>query len=95
MALIAKQTKTERDTLSLRLDRDVNLTLKQYSEFVSSSQDYVINQALRYFFKRDKEFAAWQVSQPEAGASAEGATPPGAPDGRAPRGTKQRAAETA
>lgn len=94
MALIAKQTKTERDTLSLRLDRNVNLTLKQYSEFISSSQDYVINQALQYFFRRDKEFAVWQASRPEAATTAADVEPQVA-QRREPKGTRQRAAETA
>ena len=89
MALIAKQIKTKRDTLSLRLDRDVHLTLKQRSEFLGSSQDHVIRETLRYFFRRDKEFAAWQAGRTETAAQPEPASE------RTPKPAKGRAAETA
>jgi predicted transcriptional regulator len=48
-----------RDTLSLRLDRAVYERLQQYAEFIGSPKDYVIAQALRQLFKKDREFVAW------------------------------------
>ena len=33
--------------------------LKRYAEFLDSTQEYVVVQALRLAFRRDKEFHAW------------------------------------
>ncbi len=60
MPLIPSQPQTERkETLSLRLEREVHDRLKLYAEFIDSSKDYVIGQALVRLFRKDKEFAAW------------------------------------
>src|SRR5579871_636510 len=54
-----QQTLEQKDTLSLRLEREIHERLRQYAEFIQSPKDYVIGQALRRLFRKDKEFAAW------------------------------------
>ena len=64
-ALIAAQPPAaEKDILSLRLDRALHHKLKAYAEFIASSKDYVISQALRHVFRHDKDFAAWLAARP-------------------------------
>ena len=65
MPIIPAQPHVEqKDTLSLRLDHEVHERLKQYAEFIQSPKDYVIGQALRRLFRKDKDFATWVESQP-------------------------------
>jgi len=59
MPLIPAQLIVEKETLSLRLDRDVHERLKQYAAFIQSPKDYVIGQALRRLFDKDHEFTEW------------------------------------
>jgi predicted transcriptional regulator len=63
MPIIPAQPQVEpKDTLSLRLDRVLHDRLKQYCQFIESPKDYVISQALRQLFRKDREFAAWSAS---------------------------------
>jgi hypothetical protein len=65
MPIIPAQPQVEqKDTLSLRLDHAVHERLKQYAAFIQSPKDYVIGQALRQLFRKDKDFAAWLDSLP-------------------------------
>jgi hypothetical protein len=57
--VIPKQLKKERDQITIKLDRDVLLSLEQYCKFLDSSRDYVINQCLTFIFRKDREFADW------------------------------------
>ncbi len=67
MSIIPAQPQVEpKDTLSLRLDRVLHERLKQYCEFIQSPKDYVIGQALRQLFRKDREFAAWSDSAAKA-----------------------------
>lgn len=65
MPIIPAQPQVEpKDTLSLRLDRVLHERLKQYCEFIQSPKDYVIGQALRRLFRKDKDFTVWVESRP-------------------------------
>ena len=56
-AINPTQTRVEQKvTLPLQLDHGVHV--KQYAEFFQSPKNYVIGQALRRLFRNDKEFAA-------------------------------------
>jgi hypothetical protein len=55
----AQPTIVPRETLSVRIDRVIHERLKLYAEFIQSSKEYVISQALRQLFRKDREFAAW------------------------------------
>ena len=65
MPIIPAQPHVEhKDTLSLRLEHEVHERLKQYAEFIQSPKDYVIGQALRRLFRKDKDFTVWVESRP-------------------------------
>lgn len=57
--VIPKQTKKERDQITIRLDRDVLQNLEHYCRYLESGRDYVINQCLAFIFRKDKQFAMW------------------------------------
>src|SRR5712691_539477 len=59
MALINKKHVTERETASYKLDRATVELVRLYSEFIGSPQEHVVNQALLYLFKKDKDFNEW------------------------------------
>src|SRR5262245_2128874 len=60
MALIAREPPVEKkEQLNVRIDPTVGELLRSYCEFIASGQHYVVEQALRYTFDRDKEFQAW------------------------------------
>ena len=63
--IVAQPPAPEKDTLSLRLDQELHHQLKAYAEFIASSKDYVISQALHRVFRHDKDFAAWLAAQPD------------------------------
>jgi hypothetical protein len=44
-------------------DHEVHERLKQHATFIQSPKDYVIGQALRRLFRKDKDFAAGVESQ--------------------------------
>jgi hypothetical protein len=59
VALITKEPPVEKkDQLNIRID-PVGDLLRSYCELIDSGQHYVVEQALRYTFGRDKEFQAW------------------------------------
>jgi len=59
MALIAKELKIERETVPLRLPKELAVKIGLYAQFIESSRDYVVTQVLQYVIDRDREFAAW------------------------------------
>jgi hypothetical protein len=70
MPIIPSQPQLEhKDTLSLRLDHAVHERLKQYADFIQSPKDYIIGQALRRLFRKDKEFTAWIEARESSGQS--------------------------
>lgn len=74
MSLIAPQPKArEKEQLTVRLERPTYELLKRYCEFIESTQDYVLNQALVLTFQRDKAFNEWLVAHPN-GADVTGLT---------------------
>jgi len=60
---IPKQTRKERDQITIRLDRDVLQTLEHYCRYLDSGRDYVINQCLTFIFRKDKAFTMWLAQQ--------------------------------
>jgi len=53
----------DRDTIAVRLDRDLKESLRLYAEFLGSTRDYVIGSAWRRVVDRDKEFLAWREAR--------------------------------
>jgi hypothetical protein len=63
MALINKKAVTERETASYKLDRATVELVRLYSEFIGSPQEHVVNEALRYIFRKDGDFKEWLERQ--------------------------------
>jgi predicted transcriptional regulator len=81
MSLIQPQTKAPaKEQFTIRLEKDVAQTLRKYCEFIDSTQDYVLNQALRLTFEKDKAFQAWLAEHPAIA---------GQPDGESQEGPKR------
>src|SRR5437016_4362731 len=79
MALLTKKVITDRETASYKLDRATVELIRLYSEFIGSPQEHVVNEALGYIFRKDKEFKTWLNSSGKAEllTAAEHVTPRG------------------
>ncbi len=64
MALIDKEViPPKKEHLTARIDPDLLQTLNHYCRFIQSSQNYVIEQSLRYMFAKDRDFQLWMNTQ--------------------------------
>ena len=59
MALIEKKLVTERETASYKLDKKTIELVRYYSEFIGSPQEHVVNEALLFIFRKDKDIKEW------------------------------------
>lgn len=59
MALIDKKHVTARETASYKLDCSTIALVRSYSEFIGSPQEHVVNEALLFVFRKDKDFNEW------------------------------------
>jgi hypothetical protein len=59
MPLIPSQTRKSREPVTVKLEKPVIDQLKLYAEFIDSTQEHVVNEALALTFKKDKEFQQW------------------------------------
>ncbi|HEV2314510.1 MAG TPA: hypothetical protein VGR94_04325 [Candidatus Acidoferrales bacterium] len=61
MAIIKAPPKQPKSvTIQARVEESIKLQLDRYSEFIGSTPSYVITEALKDLFRRDKEFKSWQ-----------------------------------
>src|SRR5947209_4468491 len=69
----------DRDTLALRIDRDLHAQLRDYAEFLHTTKEYIVSSALKRVFRYDKEFLAWQQARhaSETQSTSAGAGRPG------------------
>ena len=51
------------ETLQIRVEEEIKRKLHKYAEFISSSESYVVSEALKLLFRKDTEFKDW-VEQP-------------------------------
>ena len=63
MPLIQSQQKKSREAVTVKLDKPIIDQLKLYSEFIDSTQEHVVNEALALTFKKDKEFQDWMLDK--------------------------------
>jgi predicted transcriptional regulator len=56
-----KQPKTV--TIQARVEESVKTQLDRYAEFIDSSTSYVISEALKFLYRRDKQFQSWLAGQ--------------------------------
>jgi hypothetical protein len=59
VSLIQSQVKRLREAVTVKLDKPIIDQLKLYAEFIDSTQEHVVNEALSLTFRRDKEFQEW------------------------------------
>ncbi len=50
-------------TIQARVEESVKTQLDQYAKFIESTPSYVITEALKVLFKRDKDFKHWLAQQ--------------------------------
>lgn len=60
-SLIAKQPKDTKKQTTVSLSGDVISELELYCQFIDSARDWVINEALKSIFRRDKAFLEWKT----------------------------------
>ena len=90
MSLIAKKFVAEREAVSFKLDRSTVELVKSYSEFIGSPQEHVVNHALLYVFRKDKEFNAWLTANNKSEILRKAKGPSQAiPSARAPLGAHE------
>ena len=70
-SLIAKQPKDSRKQTTISLSTSVLSDLELYCKFIDSARDWVINEALKNLFRRDKAFLEWREHS-EASAAENG-----------------------
>lgn len=61
MPLIQSQLRKNREAVTVKLDTAVVEQLRAYAEFIDSTQEHVVNEALALTFRKDKEFQIWLV----------------------------------
>jgi hypothetical protein len=62
-SLIAKQPKDTRKQTTVSLSGSVLRDLELYCRFIDSARDWVINEALKSIFQRDRAFIEWRKRQ--------------------------------
>jgi hypothetical protein len=60
-SVIAKQPKDTKKQTTVSLSGSVLADLELYCQFIDSARDWVINEALKAVFRRDKAFIVWKV----------------------------------
>ena len=65
MSLIAKPKNNTQKPVRAKLDEEVFQELQNYQRFLEADQNHVINEALAFVFKRDKDFQTWKKKNAE------------------------------
>lgn len=91
MPLIAREVKTSRVNLQVRIADVVVADLEMYCRFLESRKEYVVENLLTFAFKKDREFQDWLAVNQHDGAAPRSSADPGA-DGAAPAATATTAA---
>jgi hypothetical protein len=55
------------ETLQIRVEEQIKAKLHKYAEFIDSSESYVVSEALKLLFRRDREFRTWLEGQHQNG----------------------------
>ncbi len=63
MPLIQAQEKKVREAVTVKLEKSTVEQLRLYAEFIDSTQEHVVNEALSFTFRKDKEFQDWLESR--------------------------------
>ena len=92
-SLIARQPKDTRKQTTVSLSGTVLADLELYCQFIDSARDWIINEALKAIFRRDKAFLKWkergqggeppktaEPPEPQSGPAQLSVAPTGRPD---------------
>jgi len=64
MAVLKAPARRPKTTVvQLRLDEEAKMKLAKYAEFLDCSPSYVVTEALKLVYNKDKEFQSWLVGQ--------------------------------
>lgn len=55
------------ETLQIRVEEEIKAKVHKYAEFISSSESYVVSEALKLLFRKDDEFKTWLDQHSENG----------------------------
>lgn len=90
-ALIAKQPKETRKQTTMSLSTAVLSDLELYCQFIDSARDWVLNEALKDLFRRDKAFTEWrEQNHPRAASDANAIASPTPAPSRLPLETETK-----
>ena len=78
-SVIAKQPKDTKKQTTVSLSGSVLADLELYCQFIDSARDWVINEALKAVFRRDKAFIQWKERTAHTGALKPGEPGPTGP----------------
>jgi predicted transcriptional regulator len=53
------QRPSKNETLQVRVEEEIKSKVHRYAEFISSSESYVVSEALKLLFRKDDEFKEW------------------------------------
>lgn len=70
MPLIQSQVRKNREAVTVKLEKTIITQLKAYAEFIDSTQEHVVNEALALTFRRDKDFQEWLETRKEGNGAA-------------------------
>jgi len=60
MALIKPQPQSAKNvTLQIRIEEQLKLSLAEYVEFLDCTESYLVSEALKLVFEKDREFKIW------------------------------------
>jgi hypothetical protein len=57
-----KQQKTA--MVQVRVEEEIKRYLDHYAEFIDASPSYVVTEALKFLYRKDKDFQSWLGQQP-------------------------------
>lgn len=61
MPILREQPKQAKNALiQVRVEEEIKIELNQYAQFIRSTESWVVSEALRFLFKKDREFANWK-----------------------------------
>ena len=72
-------------TLQVRIDEDLRGRLVEYTDFLGSSESYVVSEALRLIFEKDREFKEWRNERSVVARERDESAPPPQTDEIAPQ----------
>lgn len=55
------------ETLQIRVEEQIKAKLHKYAQFITSSESYVVSEALRLLFRKDSDFKTWLEDQERNG----------------------------